>query len=206
MKRTLALAAIFLSGSALAEAATDPFVGGAVDAGAAKAATCAACHGPGGNSTNPEWPKLAGQHARYTVAQLERFKGGHRNNPVMMPQATGLSGQDMNDLGAYFAAQVQTPGVGSPASLKLAEPLYRDGDVARGLASCASCHGPAGAGNAGAGYPRIGGQHATYLAKVLRDYRALQGGPVNTRTMAAIAAKLSDAEIDALSSYLNGLQ
>jgi len=212
MKRLMLAAVLLCSGTALAEEAAggkaDPFTGGNAEAGAAKAAVCSACHGPGGNSTNPEWPKLAGQHATYLGNQLKALKSGDRKTPVMNAQATNLSEQDMKDLAAYFAAQKATPGVGSPAAVKVAEKLYRAGDAARGLPACAACHGPQGHGNAGAGYPRVGGQHARYAAKALRDLRGLAGVPVpypNTVTMAAVAGKLTDAEIDALASYLNGL-
>lgn len=206
MKRFLLVAALLGSGSALAQ--SDPFTGGSVEAGAAKAATCVACHGPGGNSANPEWPKLAGQHANYTYFQLKVLKSGERKAPVMNAQAAPLSDQDMKDLAAYFATQKPAPGVGSPAAVKVAEKLYRAGDPARQLPACLACHGPGGNGNAGAGYPRVGGQHAKYSAKILRDLAGLAGAPIphqNLQTMAAIAAKLTDAEIEALSSYLNGL-
>lgn len=186
----------------------DPFTGGNADAGATKAAVCAACHGPAGNSANPEWPKLAGQHASYVVQQLKMFKSGERKNPVMSPQAAGLSEQDMKDLAAYFAKQPAQPGVASPDSVKLAEPLFRAGDAKRGLPACAGCHGPKGVGNAAAAYPRIGGQHARYTATILRALRAAagQGASQNLVTMSSVAARLSDAEIDALASYVNGLQ
>lgn len=209
MKRTLALLGLFLTASAFAEAGTDPFTGGSVEAGAGKAAVCAACHGQGGgNPPNPDWPKLAGQHAAYTLAQLQILKAGLRPSPVMNAQAASLSEQDMKDLAAYFAAQPATPGVGSPDSLKVADPLYRFGDTSRDLPACGACHGPAGAGNAGAQYPRISGQNAVYTARVLRELRALNGATIPHPpmvTMAAVAAKLTDAEIDALASYLNGL-
>jgi len=205
MKRFLLVAALLGSGSALAQ--TDPFTGGSADAGAAKAAVCAACHGPGGNSANPEWPKLAGQHAAYTYAQLKVLKSGERKNPVMNAQAAPLSDQEMKDLAAYFAAQKPTPGVASPDAVKVAEKLYRAGDAGRQLPACLACHGPAGAGNAGAAYPRVGGQHARYAATMLRAYRsqAVAASNANAQTMAQVAAKLTDAEIDALASYLNGL-
>ena len=227
MKHLLFVATLFVSGSLLAagvnekersspalalgaaEPGTDPFTGGTAEAGAGKAAVCGACHGPGGNSTNPEWPKLAGQHSVYTVAALKVLKSGERKNPVMNAQAANLSEQDMNDLAAYFSAQDPKPGVASPDSVKTAEPLYRAGDSKRGLPACAACHGPKGAGNAGAGYPRIGGQHAIYTAKALRDYRdpaRVASKQPNTATMAAVAAKLTEAEMDALASYVNGLQ
>ena len=190
------------------DARPDPFTGGSAQAGAGKAAVCGACHGPGGNSSNPEWPKLAGQHAAYTYHELVELKSGVRKNPVMNAQAAPLSDQDMKDLAAYFAAQKPTPGVASPDAVPVAQKLYRAGDAARQLPACAACHGPQGAGNAAAKYPRIGGQHAKYSATMLRGYRA-QAGAANldpeAAIMAAIAAKLSDAEIEALASYVNGL-
>lgn len=209
MKRVLLVAALLSCGSALAEdAKADPFTGGSAEAGAAKAAACAACHGPAGNSGNPDWPKLAGQHSAYIARQLALFKADLRKDPVMSAQARPLTQQDMNDLGAYFAAQKPKPGVGSPDAVKVAEKLYRAGDASRGLPACLACHGPQGAGNAAAKYPRVGGQHSKYAAKALRDLRAQAGAPipdVNLQAMSAVAAKLTDAEIEALASYLNGL-
>ena len=79
--------------------------GGDAAAGEAKAGVCAACHGPQGNSTNPDWPKLAGQHANYLLKQLKAFKAGTRKDLLMSSQATNLSDDDMNNLAAYFAAQ-----------------------------------------------------------------------------------------------------
>ncbi|SFF24605.1 Cytochrome c553 [Fontimonas thermophila] len=195
--------------AAWAESGRDPFTQGSAEAGAAKAATCVACHGPAGSSSNPEWPKLAGQGSRYLYEQLKRFKAGERKNPLMAAQAAALSDQDMRDLAAYFAAQPFAPGVASASAVPVAQKLYRAGDAARGLPACAACHLPDGAGVAASGYPRLGGQHATYAAKMLREYRdlaaqgALEGNP---GIMAAVAAKLSDAEIEALASYINGLQ
>jgi cytochrome c553 len=210
MKRLVLVAALLSSGAALGqEAKADPFTGGNAEAGAAKAATCAACHGPGGNSSNPEWPKLAGQHATYLQHSLKVLRSGERKSPVMNAQAAKLTDDDIKDLAAYFAAQKPQPGVASPDAVKVAQKIYRAGDPARGLPACGACHGPKGSGNAAAGYPRIGGQHAKYAALVLRQYyRGLAGAEVphqNTMTMAAVASKLTDAEIEALASYINGL-
>lgn len=210
MMRSVFAAALFVTGAAHAGPAADPFVGGNAEAGATKAAVCAACHGPGGNSVNPEWPSLAGQHAPYTYEQLKVLKAGIRPSPVMGPQAAGLSDQDMRDLAAYFASQQAKPGVASPDSVKVAEPLYRTGDAQRGLPACTACHGPQGLGNAAAGYPRIGGQHATYTASVLRVFRSLPDHELpdgsTVRTMAEVARLLTESEVDALASYVNGLQ
>jgi cytochrome c553 len=211
MKRLMLLAALLCSANAVAQqggAGIDPFTGGSADAGAGKAAVCGACHGPGGNSAIADNPKLAGQHANYTYQQLKVLKTGERKAPVMNPMAAPLSDQDMKDLAAYFAAQKPQPGVASLDAVKVAEKIYRAGDPARQMPGCIACHGPKGAGNAGAAYPRIGGQHARYSAVALRNYRGKTGvalGNANAQAMAAIAAKLTDAEIDALASYVNGL-
>ena len=189
-------------------AAKDAFTQGDAGAGASKAATCFACHGPGGNGAiNPEWPKLAGQHSAYIVEQLTEFKGAKRKNPVMLGQASALSDDDMRNLGAYFATQKPVPGVASKDAVAVAEKLYRAGDAARGLPACSACHGPTGAGNAAADFPRIGGQNSAYAANQLNSYKSGERGAQGKgQIMAAVAAKLSDPEIQALSSYLSGLQ
>ena len=189
-------------------AAKDAFTQGDAGAGAAKAATCFACHGPGGNgAVNPAWPKLAGQHSSYVAEQLAEFKNGQRKVAVMMGQVATLSDDDIHNLAAYFAAQKPVPGVASKDAVAVAEKLYRAGDAGRGLPACAACHGPTGAGNAAAQFPRLGGQNTAYAAAELNDYKSGERGAQGKgQIMATIAAKLSDPEIQALSSYLSGLQ
>ena len=190
-------------------AAHAPSIKGDAAAGATKAAVCTACHGPGGASANPEWPKLAGQSPRYMVEQLKAFKSGARKNVLMSAQGAALSDQDMADLAAHYAAQKPSYGVASKDSIAIAEKLYRAGDAARGLPACSACHGPAGAGNAAAGYARLGGQHATYNTAALNRLRAAAAEPLadgNVKIMASIASKLTDQEIAALASYVSGLQ
>lgn len=200
------------------DAPAAPFLSGNAEKGGTKAATCAACHGPGGNSVVPSWPSIAGQGAPYLYAQLKAFKMGivgHegagneqvRMDPVMGAQAATLSDQDMQDLAVFFAAQESKPGVASEESIELAQPLYRAGNAERGIPACASCHGATGAGNPAAAYPRVGGQHADYTAKQLKAYRSGERkAGASGLIMAEVAAKLSDEEIAALASYLNGLQ
>ncbi|MEL7309919.1 MAG: cytochrome c4 [Pseudomonadota bacterium] len=179
------------------------------DAGKAKSTTCAACHGADGNSLNPQWPSLAGQHENYIVQQLEYFKAGERNNVLMNSQAAGLSEQDMKDLAAYFSSQTPVVReVADPATTDVARRLYRGGDDERGIPACIACHGPGGDGNPGVPYPVIGGQHATYTAISLRAYADDDEKRSNVDTqniMTTIALKLEPAEIDALASYLQGL-
>ena len=191
-----------------AAAAKDAFTQGDATAGATKATACFACHGPGGNGAiNPAWPKLAGQHSSYIAEQLGAFKGAQRKNPVMLGQASALSDDDMHNLAAYFAAQPAVPGVASKDAIAVAQPLYRAGDAARGIPACAACHGPTGAGNAAAQFPRIGGQNSAYAANQLKSYKSGERGAAGKgQIMATIAAKLSDQEIQALSSYVSGLQ
>lgn len=194
--------------TAPAAASKDAFTQGDATAGAAKAPVCFACHGPGGNGAiNPEWPKLAGQHSSYIAEQLGEFKGAQRKNPVMLGQASALSDDDMHNLAAYFATQAVVPGVASKDAIAVAQPLYRAGDAARGIPACAACHGPTGAGNAAAQFPRIGGQNSAYAANQLKSYKSGERGAAGKgQIMATIAAKLSDQEIQALSSYVSGLQ
>lgn len=213
MKRSLMSAMLMLLASTAG--AKDPITGGDAEAGAKLAAPCIACHGPGGNSTNPEWPKLAGQSGPYIVEQLQAFKSGVRDNPLMNPQAAGLSEQDMRDLAAYYATRSMTPGVAAESAVAIADPLHRAGDAERGLPACSACHGPTGAGNAAAGYPRLSGQHDTYLANTLRLFRSIARGDVplpedqrsdSLKIMLTVADELTDEEIDALGSYFQGLQ
>ena len=74
-------------------------------AGKEKSKTCAACHGPDGNSAAPDFPRLAGQHYDYLVKALSDYKTGERKNAIMAPQATNLSKRDIEDLAAYFSQQ-----------------------------------------------------------------------------------------------------
>jgi cytochrome c553 len=208
MKRLLLIGLLVCAGPALAQSAgADPFVKGQVQTGQGKAATCGACHGPDGNSVNGEWPKIAGQGSKYLYEQLVAFKTAARKQPIMQAQVANLSDQDLRDLSAWYATQKQKPGVASEASVKVAEKLYRAGDAERGVPACGGCHGPKGWGNPAAGYARIGGQHAQYTAQQLRLFRAGERkNSANAQMMTAVATKLTDAEIDALSSYVNGLQ
>lgn len=201
-KSALALAALVLS--APAWSAT-----GDAAAGQTKAAVCAACHSVDGNSVNPIYPKIAGQHAGYIVQQLTMFKNQQRQNPIMLGFAITLSDQDMADLAAYFSAQTRAPALADEALVATGAALYRGGDPKRGIPACTSCHGPAGHGNPLAGYPAIGSQHAAYSADLLKRFRAgtVYGDPANAQAkiMSQVAAGLTDAEIEALASYVQGL-
>jgi cytochrome c553 len=180
---------------------------GTVEAGQAKSATCMACHGMDGNSANPEWPALAGQHSSYIVKQLKHFKAGERQNALMSPMAMILADQDMEDLAAYFSSQTRQPtGETEPSKLNLGQSIYRAGIASKGVPSCAGCHGPSGHGIAGAAFPMIGGQHAVYAAIQLRNYKSGARATDPNSMMRTIASRLTDEEIDAVASYLQGMR
>ena len=181
---------------------------GDATAGQAKSAICAACHGADGNSTVPNWPKLAGQHEKYLTRQVTLIKSGARPVPEMMGIIPGLSDQDIRDLSAYFAAQQATPGVADGSKVLLGERVYRAGNAESGIPACMSCHGPAGEGNPPAGYPALAGQHSMYTSKMLSGFRAGENygeDDAPSHIMNGSAAELSDAEIEAVASYIQGL-
>ncbi len=167
---------------------------------------CAACHAADGNSASPANPVLAGQHAEYTAKQLANFKSGERKNPVMMGMAAALSPQDMKNLGAHFEGQKpKTRAARNPEWVKLGQQIYRGGIMAKGVAACASCHGPSGAGIP-AQFPRVAGQYSEYTLAQLQAFRAGERANDPNQMMRAIAAKLSDQEIKAVSEYMAGLR
>ena len=178
---------------------------GNAEAGKAKSVSCAACHGADGNSMNPTWPKIAGQSASYIVKQLADFKAKKRNDPLMSFQASALSAQDMDDLGAYFASQTGSQGGADEKLAAAGAKLYRGGNKAKGVAACIACHGPTGAGNPAAKFPKLSGQHAAYVEKAMKDFRSGARNNDMNKMMQNIAEKMSDKEIKAVASYISGL-
>ncbi len=201
---------VVVAPSLLALASTVPAEGDP-QAGQARAAVCAACHGIDGNSINPEWPSLAGQGEPYLITQMHRFKSGERSNALMSPQAAMLSDQEIEDLAAYYAAQAPKIGVAKAPqkTLELGELIYRGGILERNLPACITCHGPNGAGNAPAQFPRLSGQQATYMMMQLRmfreSYEPHKSHARQNPMMTAIAAQMTDEEIEAVSLYISGL-
>lgn len=197
MKRLVLLVAICASFAV--HGAGDP------EAGESKSMTCTACHGPDGNSFNPAWPSIAGQHESYIVSQLRAYQDGTRNDPMMSGMAMSLSEQDMLDLGAYYASRTMAEKTADAGLAESGERLYRGGNTESGVAACIACHGPRGAGNPAAGWPRVSGQHATYTTEELREYRAGNRTTDDQAIMRDIAGRMTDDEIEAVASYIQGL-
>jgi len=175
-------------------------------AGKEKSASCAACHGADGNSVNPEWPKLAGQHEGYLVKQLTYFKDGERVNETMKGMASNLTEQDREDLAAYFSSQKVKIGVADPSLVEFGQKIYRSGNASSGVAPCMGCHGPNGAGNPASNYPALRGQNAQYIENQLRGFASGQRQNENAKKMMQIlASRMTDREIRAVASYIQGL-
>jgi cytochrome c553 len=185
---------------------TSALPAGSVEAGATKAATCQACHGANGNSTNAEWPSLAGIGALYIAEQLKNFKDGKRANPVMMPMASTLTADDMLDLGLYFDSLTNTGLEADPSFWQAGEKLYRGGDRDRGIPACMACHGPTGRGNEPAKFPALRGQQSGYVVKQLNDYAAGTRTTGPNGIMQSIAKRLTADDIRNLASYLQGIR
>jgi cytochrome c553 len=204
------------SAAALAAAPTPelPFTHGKAADGATKSAVCSACHGPNGNSVNPEWPRLAAQSAVYIAEQLRLFRSGLRANPVMQPLAATLSDQDINDLAVYYEAQTPTGLEADPSYWQGGQALYVRGDRARDVPACIACHGPVGRGNLAAGYPALRAQQSVYVVKQLNDYAsaARYAGPNplqasrNATMMFTIAKRLTPEQIRDVASYVQGMR
>ena len=165
---------------------------------------CAACHSNDGSRGSPANPILQGQHPEYLVKQLTEFKAGKRDNAVMKAMATPLSETDMRNVAAFYASKQPKPGFAKNKELALAgEKIYRGGAADRSIPACAGCHGPSGAGIPSR-YPRLSGQHADYVEAQLLAFRG--GVRKNNAVMTAIAAKMNDREIKAVSDYAAGLR
>ena len=172
---------------------------------------CAACHAADGNSTQPANPVLAGQHADYTVKQLQNFKPqtgkpAERPNAIMAGMVATLSTDDMRNVAAFLENQKPKPRAArNPALVKQGQDIYRGGIVSKNVAACTACHGPNGAG-APAQFPRLAGQFPEYISAQLKAFRSGERTNDPNRTMRAVAERMSDREIAAVAEYISGLR
>lgn len=211
MIRVLALTAsvaVLWSGGAGAQGAANPDT--------AKALTianqvCAACHAADGNSPTPANPKIAGQIPEYLHKQLANFKPqagkkAERDNAVMAGMVANLSDADMKGLAAYYAGQKLKPAAAKSKELAVqGQKLYRGGNLASGVAACAGCHGPDGAG-VPSQYPRISGQYAEYVEAQLQAFRTGSRANDPNGMMRGVTARMTDKEIKAVAEYVAGLR
>ncbi len=167
---------------------------------------CAACHGSDGNSLAGLWPSIAGQNYKYLLKQLRLVKSGDRAIDQMIGQLDNLSDEDLQDIAAFYSIQNNTIGQVDENKLELGKKLYYSGNLEKGVPACTACHSPRGLGNAPAAYPLLSGQQPDYVEKALKDYRSGERSNDDpSKIMIAIAYKLDDNEIEALSSFVHGL-
>jgi len=168
-----------------------PILAADIKAGEQKAPNCLGCHGPNGKSSSAQWPNLAAQQAPYIVNQLNAFKTGARNNPMMQSMAANLSDDDINNLAAYYSSLPPVSAGGDPA-------LAKSGQTKAGM--CFGCHGSSAEGNGQ--FPRLAGQHPNYLFKQLSSFKE---GVRKNGHMQAIAGTLSEDDMKALAAYFGSL-
>ena len=179
---------------------------GDAEAGKQLVSACSACHGADGNSLAGIWPSLAGQNYKYLLKQLRLVKSGDREIIEMVGQLDNLSDQDLKDISAFYSVQNNTIGQVEKDKLDLGRKLYYSGNLDKGVPACTACHSPRGLGNAPAAYPLLSGQQPDYVSKALKDYRSGERSNEDpSKIMIAIAYKLDDNEIEALSSFVHGL-
>ncbi|MCK5649608.1 MAG: cytochrome c4 [Gammaproteobacteria bacterium] len=211
MKKIVIVAALLAGLTGVVHAAGD------ADAGKVKAASCMACHGADGNSlaATPNFPNLAGQSTAYLYKQMKEFKEGKRKDPTMNAMILPLDDQAMQDVAAFYASQKIKSGEADPALVDAGKAIYKGGIAEIGVPACMGCHGPAGSGNPGSGYPQLASQKSVYLEKQLKDFRtAAQSmgsadvGRTNdaSKMMRNAVKRMSDPEIKAVAQYIQGLQ
>ena len=199
MIKQFLITVVMLSVAGSVMAAGDPV------AGKKKAALCIGCHGVDGNSSNPDWPSLAGQGEGYLVKQITDFKTGARKDGTMNAMVGSLNDADIANISAFFASNKAKGGAASKSSIEVGQKLYRAGDASRGIAACASCHGPSGAGNPAAKFPALAGQHAKYTMKTLKDFANSTRSNDPGSMMRVVAGKMKDSEMKAVAEYIAGL-
>jgi cytochrome c553 len=173
------------------------------------AVACLACHGmDGAGNAAAGFPRLAGLDAAYMAKQVRDFKTGARSNPIMLPIAQAITEGELIAVSQYYAAQdggkPMLVGRVDRIPTTLGERLALRGAWDRNIPECVSCHGPGGIG-VGPVFPRLGGQHAPYLAGQLRAWKAGTRKNDPNRLMQPIAAQLTDEEIDAVAAYFSKL-
>ena len=214
MKKTVI---IFVS-IVLATLSANSLASGDAEAGQTKSATCMGCHGLAGNSTMPNFPKLAGQGEGYILKQLQEFKSGARDNAIMAGVVALLSEQDMMDIAAYYSTQTisENSAKANEETIELGRKIYLGGKKDTQTTACIACHGPKGLGIPSAKFPALGAQHAEYTVSQLKAYRQYS---INEQTgsddlardndyegmMRNVARGLTTVEIEALAQYIAGL-
>jgi cytochrome c553 len=177
-----------------------------IEAGKAKTVTCLACHGADGNSVNPIWPRLAGQHASYISKQLRDFKAAKRTDPTMQGMVATLMDGDIDNVAAYFESQTPKAANFDKALVAAGEKIYRGGITETSVAACMGCHSPSGNGNGPAAYPGLKGQHPEYIVAQLKKFKDGSRANDTGKMMRNVANRMSEQEMKAVAAYIAALK
>lgn len=171
-----------------------------------KSALCSVCHGLAGQSTNPQWPNLGGQHQAYLSKQLRDLQHTElRNAPSMNPLAKSLTENEINDLAAYYAKMPIPQGNDAAKLVPRGQQLYRLGDYSNKITACIACHGPSGLGNALAMFPQLSGQHAEYTISQLQAFKNGTRNNDLNHIMRDISNRLNAEDMEAVARYIESL-
>jgi cytochrome c553 len=177
----------------------------AEDAKTIAATVCIACHGEDGNSAIPMFPKIAGLQESYILKQLRDFQSGRRKSDIMAPVVAALKQEDLAPLAALYSRQKIKPSTDADKkAAAFGKMVYFDGNEETGVPACIGCHQAQGAGHLI--YPRIGGQHVTYVTQQLKNFASGERSNDVSRFMRVVAKRMSEEEIDSVAAYLAGLE
>jgi len=194
---------VFLASSGLVLASGDPV------AGKSTAIICIGCHSIDGNSTNPAYPKLAGQGAGYLEKQLFDFKSGKREETHMTSMVEAITEKDIPNIAAYFSQQKRLSMSNEEPKRKvdsrLGKQIFANGIESKSVSACNGCHGEKAEGNPPIKFPALAGQHAEYITSMLKEFRSARRHNDPGEMMRNIAENLTDREIESLASYLSSL-
>lgn len=168
---------------------------------------CSNCHGVDGNSTSPNFPKLAGQQEDYLVAQLTYFHSHNRSDPAGSEYMWGISrkltDEQIKGLAAYFSQQKTAPNqAGDPALAAAGKSIFENGIPDKGVGACMGCHGEAALGNGT--FPRLADQHANYMIKQLHILAETNQRPAG-EIMKPLVHGLTSGDLVAVTTYLQGI-
>jgi cytochrome c553 len=177
-----------------------------IEAGKAKTAVCAACHGADGNSVNPIWPRLAGQHASYIAKQLRDFKSMKRLDPTMQGMAATVQDADIDNIAAYFESQERATSTFDKTLIEKGQDIYRGGIASISVPACMGCHSPSGSGNGPAVFPSLKSQHPEYIVIQLQKFKSGARANDPGNMMRGVANRMSDAEMQAVAAYIAAMK
>jgi cytochrome c553 len=166
---------------------------------------CGGCHNPDGNSVIPENPRLAGLDVRYITRQLEDFKAGKRENPIMSSIIPMVDEKEFKPLAVYFSKQKRLSSESDKVELLAkGKQIFEEGVIGTAVPACSGCHGEDGSGTDK--FPRLNGQNPAYVVNQLTNFRSGARNNDPKAVMQTVAKRLNEQEINAIAEYVSTLK